>query len=47
MRTQKNIMRENPSPDVLIAMINKRQSIAMSMLGVIFLIMLLVSYRPF
>ena len=47
MRTQKNIIKECPEPDVLVDMINKRQVIALWITGLILLIMWLVSYRPF
>lgn len=47
MRTQKTIMRQNPEPAMLIAMINKRQAIALGIFTLTFIIMWLVSYRPF
>lgn len=47
MRTQKNIMRTNPAPDIIVDMINKRQAIALGITAITTIIMWLVSYRPF
>lgn len=47
MRTQKNILRQQPELDVLIDMLSKRQAIALGICFLTVVIMYLVSYRPF
>jgi hypothetical protein len=47
MRTQKNILRQQPELDVLIDMLSKRQAIALCICFLTLIIMWLVSYRPF
>lgn len=47
MRTQKNIIRNNPDSDTLVDLIKKRQAFALGICSLVLLIMWLISYRPF
>lgn len=47
MRTQKQIIRNNPQADALVDMLKKRQAYALASCTMVLLIMWLVSFRPF